>query len=78
MRPSTTAAIVTALAGSLLLGSCATYTGQTNAPDDPNRAGRGALSGAGIGGGAGLLRGGDATERRQRALGGAGVGGLAG
>lgn len=78
MRATTTAAIVTALAGSLLLTSCATYTGQTNAPDDPNRTGRGALIGAGIGVVAGLLSGGDATERRQRALVGAGVGGLAG
>jgi outer membrane protein OmpA-like peptidoglycan-associated protein len=78
MRQSTTAALVTALAGSLLLSSCATYTGQTNAPDDPNRTGRGALIGAGIGAVAGLLSGGDATERRQRALVGAGVGGLAG
>ena len=78
MRQSTTAALVTALAGSLLLSSCATYTGQTNAPDDPNRTGRGALIGAGIGAVAGLLGGGDATERRQRALVGAGVGGLAG
>lgn len=78
MRPFPTAAIVTALAGSLLLSSCATYTGQTNAPDDPNRTRNNALIGAGIGVVAGLLSGGDATERRQRALVGAGVGGLAG
>ncbi|MFC3715465.1 OmpA family protein [Luteimonas soli] len=78
MRASTTAAIATALAGSLLLSSCATYTGQTNAPDDPNRTRNAALIGAGIGVVAGLLSGGDATERRQRALVGAGVGGLAG
>ncbi|HVI57722.1 MAG TPA: OmpA family protein [Luteimonas sp.] len=78
MRPFPTAAIATALAGSLLLGGCATYTGQTNAPDDPNRTRTGALVGAGIGVVAGLLSGGDATERRQRALVGAGVGGLAG
>ncbi len=78
MRPSTTAAIVTAFAGSLLLSSCATYTGQTSAPDDPNRTRNNALIGAGIGAVAGLLSGGDATERRQRALVGAGVGGLAG
>ena len=78
MRPSTTAAIATALAGSMLLGSCATYTGQTSAPDDPNRTRNAALIGAGIGAVAGLLSGGDATERRQRALVGAGVGGLAG
>jgi outer membrane protein OmpA-like peptidoglycan-associated protein len=78
MRPFPTAAIATALAGTLLLGSCATYTGQTSAPDDPNRTRRGALIGAGIGAVAGLLSGSDATERRQRALVGAGVGGLAG
>lgn len=67
-----------ALAGAMLLTSCATYTGQTNAPDDPNRTRTGALIGAGIGAVAGLLSGGDAVERRQRALVGAGVGGLAG
>jgi outer membrane protein OmpA-like peptidoglycan-associated protein len=78
MRPFPTAAMATALAGSLLLSSCATYTGQTNAPDDPNRTRNNALIGAGIGVVAGLLSGGDATERRQRALVGAGVGGLAG
>src|SRR3546814_7613126 len=78
MRASTTAAIATALAGSLLLSSCATYTGQTSAPDDPNRTRNAALIGAGIGVVAGLLSGGDATELRQRALVGAGVGGLAG
>ncbi|WP_226468354.1 OmpA family protein [Luteimonas panaciterrae] len=73
-----TTAIATALVGTLLLSSCASYTGQTNAPDDPNRTRTGALIGAGIGVVAGLLSGGDATERRQRALVGAGVGGLAG
>lgn len=78
MRPLTTTAFGAALAGSLLLASCATYTGQTNAPDDPNRTQRGALIGAAIGAAAGLLSGGDAVERRQRALVGAGVGGLAG
>jgi outer membrane protein OmpA-like peptidoglycan-associated protein len=60
------------------VSACATYTGQTNAPDDPNRTKRGALIGAAIGAAAGLLSGGDAVERRQRALVGAGVGGLAG
>lgn len=73
-----TAAISAALASAMLLSSCATYTGQTNAPDDPNRTRTGALIGAGIGAVAGLLSGGDATERRQRAMVGAGVGGLAG
>lgn len=70
--------IVTALTAALVLSSCATYTGQTDAPDDPNRTGRGALIGASIGVVAGLLSGDDATERRQRALVGAGVGALAG
>jgi len=73
-----TQAVTAVLAGSLLLGSCATYTGQTDAPDDPNRTSTGALIGAGIGVVAGLLSGGDATERRQRAMVGAGIGGLAG
>lgn len=70
--------IASVLASSLVLGGCATYTGQTNAPDDPNRTRNNALIGAGIGAVAGLLSGSDATERRQRALVGAGVGGLAG
>jgi outer membrane protein OmpA-like peptidoglycan-associated protein len=61
-----------------LLGGCASYTGQTTDPNDPNRTRTGALIGAGIGAVAGLLSGGDATERRQRALVGAGIGGLAG
>lgn len=67
-----------AMSISLLVSSCATYTGQTNAPDDPNRTQRGAIIGAVAGAVAGLLSGDDATERRQRALVGAGVGGLAG
>ena len=67
-----------ALASALLLTSCATYTGQTQDPNDPNRTRTGALIGAGIGAVAGLLSGGDAVERRQRAMVGAGVGGLAG
>ena len=62
----------------MMMGGCATYTGQTDAPDDPNRTQRGALIGAAIGAAAGLLTGDDATERRQRALVGAGVGGLTG
>jgi outer membrane protein OmpA-like peptidoglycan-associated protein len=63
---------------SLLLAGCASYTGQTTDPTDPNRTRRNALIGAGIGTAVGLLSGGDATERRQRALIGAGVGGLTG
>jgi outer membrane protein OmpA-like peptidoglycan-associated protein len=70
--------IATALAGTLTLAGCATYTGQTNDPNDPNRTRTGALIGAGIGAVAGLLSGDDATERRQRALVGAGVGAIAG
>lgn len=68
------------LAASLafFVSGCATYTGQTNDPNDPNRTGRGALIGAAIGAAAGLLSGGDAVERRQRAMVGAGVGALAG
>lgn len=78
MRKSSTAILATALAGSLLFTGCATYTGQTNDPNDPNRTRNNALIGAGIGAVAGLLSGSDATERRQRAMVGAGVGGLAG
>ena len=57
---------------------CATYTGQTNDPNDPNRTQRGALIGAAIGAAAGLLSGDEAVERRQRAMVGAGIGALAG
>ena len=57
---------------------CASYTGQTNDPNDPTRTKRGALIGAGIGAVAGLLSGDDAVERRQRAMVGAGIGALAG
>ncbi|MFL6591108.1 MAG: OmpA family protein [Luteimonas sp.] len=78
MRTFATTAVVAAVAGTLLLSSCATYTGQTSDPNDPNHTRTGALIGAGIGAVAGLLSGGDAVERRQRAMVGAGVGGLAG
>src|SRR5690606_18038246 len=78
MRTSSRILFATAAAGSLLLASCASYTGQTSDPNEPNRTRRGALVGAGIGAVAGLLSGSDATERRQPALVGAGVGGLAG
>lgn len=77
MNKFAASAICTALA-TTLLASCATYTGQTNDPNDPNRTKRGALIGAGIGAVAGLLSGGDAVERRQRAMVGAGVGAIAG
>lgn len=77
MNKLAASAICTALA-TTLLASCATYTGQTNDPNDPNKTKRGALIGAGLGAVAGLLSGGDAVERRQRAMVGAGVGALAG
>ena len=77
MNAMTKTGIAAALAATMLAG-CATYTGQTSDPNDPNRTARGALIGAGIGAVAGLLSGSDATERRQRAMVGAGIGGLAG
>jgi outer membrane protein OmpA-like peptidoglycan-associated protein len=67
-----------ATALTLAMAGCATYTGQTSDPNDPNRTQQGALIGAAVGAVAGLLTGDDATERRQRALVGAGVGGLTG
>jgi len=66
-----------AAAGALLAG-CASYTGQTNDPNDPNRTRNAALIGAAIGAAAGLVSGDDAVERRQHAMVGAGVGALAG
>ncbi|MFT3756942.1 MAG: OmpA family protein [Pseudoxanthomonas sp.] len=70
-------ALLGTLAATLLAG-CASYTGQTNDPNDPNRTRNAALIGAGIGAVAGLLSGGSATERRQHAMVGAGIGGMAG
>ena len=61
-----------------LTAGCATYTGQTDDPNDPNRTKRGALIGAAIGAAAGLLSGDNAVERRQHAMVGAGIGALAG
>ena len=78
MKKQAMKVLVTALLATVTLGGCATYTGQTSDPNDPNRTRNNALIGAGIGAVAGLLSGGDATERRQRALVGVGVGGLAG
>jgi outer membrane protein OmpA-like peptidoglycan-associated protein len=62
----------------LAASGCASYTGQTSAPDDPNRTQRGALIGAAIGAAAGLLTGDSAVERRQHAMVGVGIGALAG
>jgi len=66
--------LTAAVAGALLLTSCATYTGQTSDPNDPNRTGRGAAIGAVAGAVLGAASGGDATERRQRATVGAAAG----
>jgi len=78
MKKQAMMVLVSTLVATATLGGCATYTGQTTDPNDPNRTRNNALIGAGIGAVAGLLSGGDATERRQRALVGAGVGGVAG
>jgi len=78
MKTTAIKTTATALMATVMLGGCATYTGQTSDPNDPNRTRNNALIGAGIGAVAGLLTGGDATERRQRAMVGAGVGGLTG
>lgn len=78
MKTNAFKAAAVALIATATLGGCASYTGQTNDPNDPNRTRNNALIGAGIGAVAGLLSGGDATERRQRALVGVGVGGLTG
>ena len=78
MRLSSKVSTALLIATSLLVSSCATYTGQTNDPNDPNRTRNGALIGAAIGAAAGLLSGGNAVERRQRAMVGAGIGALAG
>lgn len=66
--------LTAAVAGALLLTSCATYTGQSSDPNDPNRTGRGAAIGAVAGAVLGAASGGDATERRQRATVGAAAG----
>lgn len=67
-----------AAALSLTLSGCATYTGQTTDPNDPNRTRTGALIGAGVGAVAGAATGDDAEDRRNRALAGAAVGAAVG
>ena len=88
MNKLTTVGLSAALASVMLLSGCATggsYVARDQYGNVPppqqggmNRTGKGSLIGAGIGIAAGLLSGGDATERRQRALVGAGVGALSG
>ena len=85
--------LITAAALTTLLAACATqgggYYGSTPPPQQQqpqpqgeqagmSKTKKGAWIGAAVGVAAGLLSGGDATERRQRALVGAGVGALAG
>lgn len=74
MPKSALTMLTAAIAGALLLTSCASYTGQTNDPNDPNRTGRGAAIGAIAGAVVGAATGDDATERRQRATVGAAAG----
>ncbi|WP_269790961.1 OmpA family protein [Stenotrophomonas sp. Iso1] len=72
------------LVAAAVLSGCATggsYVQQDqygNTPQQQNKTGKGALIGTAIGVAAGLLSGGDATERRQRAMVGAGIGALSG
>ncbi len=77
MKPQFKLAILGVCLAAFTVG-CATYTGQTNDPNDPNRTKRGALIGAAIGAAAGLLSGDSAVERRQHAMVGAGIGALTG
>lgn len=75
-NPVVKAALAAALAVGLAAGCQTTdpYTGETKTTS----ATYGALIGAGAGAAIGMISGGDAKQRRQRALIGAGVGGLAG
>ena len=77
IRKQTSLALAAAALAALAAAGCQTtdpYTGQ----QQPNRTGTGALIGAGIGIGAGLLTGDSAVERRQHAMIGAGIGALSG
>jgi len=78
MNKFASSSVLSVATAALFLSSCATYTGQTNDPNDPNRTGRGAAIGAVAGAVLGAATGDSATERRQRALVGAGVGAAAG
>ena len=78
MNKFAASSVLSIATATLLLSSCATYTGQTNDPNDPNRTGRGAAIGAVAGAVLGAATGDSATERRQRALAGAAVGAAAG
>ena len=48
MRTSPRILLASLAAGAVMLTSCASYTGQTSDPNDPNRTRTGALVGAGI------------------------------
>ena len=78
MNKFATTCVLSVVTATLMLASCATYTGQTNDPNDPNRTGRGAAIGAVAGAVLGAASGGDATERRQRATVGAALGAATG
>lgn len=77
MNSLTKLGLSAAVAATMLAG-CASYTGQTNDPNDPNRTRNAALIGAAVGAVAGAASGGDATERRQRATVGAAAGAAVG
>ena len=78
MNKFASSSLLATVAGTLLLASCASYTGQTNDPNDPNRTRNAALIGAAVGAVAGAASGDNATERRQRATVGAAAGAAVG
>ena len=73
MNKYATTGLALAVAAGMLAG-CASYTGQTSDPNDPNRTRNAALIGAAVGAVAGAASGDSATERRQRATVGAAAG----